>query len=156
MKFFISDQSYHTGLKIVPIVILGHVFLGAYYNLSLWYKLTNKTKYGAIISLLGCVITLAINILFIPIYGYIAAAWATFFCYLTMMIVSYLLGRKNYPVPYEIKLIFSYIILALSIYFIQHHFNLTGIINTTILVSIYIISIFYFEGWYKKIKIIIK
>lgn len=156
LKFFISDDSYHNGLKIVPIVILGHVFLGAYYNLSLWYKLTNKTKYGAIISLLGCAITLVINIIFIPIYGYISAAWATFFCYLTMMIVSYLLGRKNYPVPYEMKLIFSYIILALIIYFIHNHFNLNGIINTTILVSIYIISIFYFEGWYKKIKIIIK
>ena len=156
LKFFISNKSYHTGLHIVPIILLAHVCLGIYYNLSLWYKLTNQTKYGAIISLLGCVITLTINILFIPIYGYITAAWATLFCYMTMMLISYFLGQRKYPIPYELRPIVSYIVFALIIYFIKYNFDLNGIINTTILVSIYIISILYIEGWYKKIKLIIK
>ena len=156
LKFFISNTSYHKGLFIVPIILLAHICLGIYYNLSLWYKLTNQTKYGAIISVLGCFITLFINILFMPIYGYITAAWATLFCYMTMMLVSYFLGKRKYPIPYELKSIVSYIVLALLIYFIKYNFDLSGIINTTILVSIYIISIFYIEGWYKKIKLIIK
>ena len=156
LKFFISDESYHVGLNIVPIILLGHICLGAYYNLSLWYKLTDQTKYGAIISLLGCIITLSINIIFIPIYGYISAAWATLLCYAAMMLLSYFLGRKKYPIPYETKSMLKYIICALIIYFVHYYFSLTGIINTTILVSIYIISIFYIEGFYKKLKLVIK
>ncbi len=156
LKFFISNQSYHEGLHIVPIILLAHICLGVYYNLSLWYKLTSQTKYGAIISLLGCCITLFINIMFMPIYGYVTAAWATLFCYMIMMLVSYFLGKRKYPIPYELRPIVSYIVFALIIYFIKYNFDLSGIISTTILVSIYIISILYIEGWYKKIKLIIK
>ena len=95
--------SYHVGLKVVPIVLLGELFFGVYFNLSLWYKLTDQTKWGAYMSIFGLAITLLINVLFIPRYGYMACAWASFFANLSMMVVSYFLGQKHYPIPYNLK-----------------------------------------------------
>ncbi len=98
--------------------MMGELFFGVYFNLSLWYKLTDKTQWGAYMSLMGLVITLAINILFIPSYSYMACAWASFFANLVMMIVSYLLGQKHYPIKYDLKyaaLFFSVSMLFLAV-----------------------------------------
>ncbi len=101
-------QNYLVGLNILPIAMAGEIFFGIYFNLSIWYKVTDKTKYGATFSILGCIITVGINIVFVPMYGYIASAWATFFCNLIIMIISYIYGQKHYPIKYDIKTILFY------------------------------------------------
>ncbi|HBG39846.1 MAG TPA: polysaccharide biosynthesis protein [Porphyromonadaceae bacterium] len=111
IKFLIPER-YHIGLKVVPIVLIGELFFGIYFNLSLWYKLTDQTKWGAYMSLIGFAVTLLINILFIPVVGYMACAWATFFANLIMMLLSYYMGQKNYPIPYDLRSAASFFVLA--------------------------------------------
>jgi O-antigen/teichoic acid export membrane protein len=98
-----ANPQWTEGLGIVPLLALGNIFLGIYYNLSIWYKLTNRNMIGAFITLLGAVITIVLNILLIPLFHYTGAAIATFCCYFAMMVTSYLLGQKYYPVPYAVK-----------------------------------------------------
>ena len=104
------------GLGVVPLLALGNIFLGIYYNLSIWYKLTHKNTIGALITLAGAAITIVLNILLIPRFHYLGAAIATFCCYLFMMITSYRLGQKYYPVPYARKKLLAYLGLVLLIY----------------------------------------
>ena len=101
-KYFIPNEEYWVGLKVVPILLMANICLGVYYNQSVWYKLTDKTGHGAGLAIFGAAVTIILNLLFIPKYGYIASGWATLACYGSMMVVSYLLGRKYYPVPYEL------------------------------------------------------
>jgi O-antigen/teichoic acid export membrane protein len=114
-KYFIHED-YWSGLKVVPVLLLANMFLGIYYNLSIWYKLSNKTIAGAWITVLGAVITLGINYLFIPRFSYAACAWATFFCYGTMMVVSFTWGQKNYRVPYAWRKLVAYILICVCLY----------------------------------------
>ena len=100
---YLIKSTYHAGLVVVPIVMLGELFFGIYFNLSLWYKLTDKTQWGAYMSLIGLVITLAINIVFIPTYGYMACAWASFVANMSMMLISYFMGQKFFKVNYDLK-----------------------------------------------------
>jgi O-antigen/teichoic acid export membrane protein len=116
VKFFI-DEKFHEGLFIVPIVLIANLFLGIYYNLSVWYKLTNKTIYGAVIATAGALLTIILNYLLIPIIGYYGSAIATIVCYSTMMIVSFLWGRRFYYIKYDIKAIALYFSLAIVIVF---------------------------------------
>ena len=118
LKYFISEP-YWNGLSVVPILLLANLFLGVYYNLSIWYKLTEQTRFGAILTLIGASITLLINYFFIPKFSYVASAWATFFSYGVMMIASYLLGKKYYPVHYNLKSILFFFLLALAFYFVS-------------------------------------
>jgi len=118
-KLFIRNPNMYIGLRVVPILLMANMFLGIYYNLSIWYKLSNKTMAGAWITLLGAVITIIINYLLIPRYGYMASAWATFCCYGTMMIVSYKWGQKVYYIPYATKKLIAYFIIALLLYSIN-------------------------------------
>jgi O-antigen/teichoic acid export membrane protein len=115
-KQFIQNPAMYVGLRVVPILLIANMFLGVYYNLSIWYKLSNKTMAGAWITLLGAVITILINYIAIPHFGYMASAWATFFCYGTMMVVSYQWGQRVYPVPYATKKLIAYFIIALMVY----------------------------------------
>jgi O-antigen/teichoic acid export membrane protein len=112
----LKSEEWGEGIYIVPILALGNIFLGIYYNLSIWYKLTNKNMVGAVITLAGAVITVALNIILIPKLHYLGAAIATFCCYLFMMILSYVLGQKYYPVPYAKKKLISYLVLIVLIY----------------------------------------
>ena len=107
------------GLVIVPIVMMGYLFLGIYYNLSVWYKIKDLTRYAAIMACTGAAVTLALNILLIPRYGYLGSAVATLACYLVMMVVSYLWGHRVYPVPYEIGRMILWIVAAIIIYSIS-------------------------------------
>jgi O-antigen/teichoic acid export membrane protein len=115
-KLFIQNPAMYVGLKVVPILLIANMFLGVYYNLSIWYKLSNKTMAGAWITLFGALITILINYLAIPHFGYMASAWATFFCYGSMMVVSYFWGQSVYPVPYATKKLIAYFIIALLVY----------------------------------------
>lgn len=112
-------SDFREGVQIVPVVLLANLVMGIFFNLSIWYKLTNKTRFGAVLVLLGAVITVVINTLFIPRYGYVASAWAHLFCYSTMVILSYIWSRKHYAIPYRAGRIMIYIALALFIYFIN-------------------------------------
>lgn len=115
---FIKD-TYWEGLAIVPILVLANMCLGIYYNLSIWYKVTNRTMAGATITLIGAGITFLINFLFIPRFGYMASAWATFACYATMMVVSFIWGQKAYYVPYAWKKLLAYIAIVVMLFFIH-------------------------------------
>ena len=110
-------SEYGEGIHIVPILALGNVFLGIYYNLSVWYKLTNNNLYGAAITIAGAVITIVLNIWWIPLFGYTGSAWATFCCYLFMMVSSYLLGQKFYPIHYARKKLIAYLLLSVILFF---------------------------------------
>jgi len=118
-KLFIRNPKMWVGLKVVPILLLANMFLGIYYNLSVWYKLGNKTIAGAYITLIGAAITLLINWLFIPYFSYMACAWATFACYGSMMVVSYLWGQKTYRIPYATKKLVAYMVIVLLLFFIH-------------------------------------
>jgi O-antigen/teichoic acid export membrane protein len=107
------------GLQVVPLLALGNIFLGIYYNLSIWYKLTDKNNYGAMITVAGAFITIGLNILLIPSLHYLGAALATFLCYLFMMVVSYYMGQKHYPVPYATKKLITYLFIVLLLYGLQ-------------------------------------
>jgi O-antigen/teichoic acid export membrane protein len=144
--FFIGNKTYWSGLGVVPILLLANIFLGIYYNLSIWYKLSNKTKAGAWITITGALITIVINWLFIPTYSYMACAWATFFCYATMMVVSYIWGQKEYRIPYASKKLVAYIVIVVAFFFI--HKGLTALLPYT-LVSLVIASLLLFiYSWF--------
>lgn len=117
LKYFIQDPAMWVGLKIVPILLFANIFLGVYYNLSIWYKLSTNTRSGAYITLFGAAITLLVNYFYIPIFGFMASAWATFLCYATMMVISFIWGQKVYPVPYAWKKLLAYMVIVLLIYF---------------------------------------
>lgn len=117
-KHFISSKTYWEGLKIVPVLLLANVFLGIYFNQSIWYKLTNQTRFGAYISIMGAILTIAINYIFIPKFGYVASAWATMIVYAFQMVVSYLWGQKHFPIKYNLRKFFLYLGLSILIYFV--------------------------------------
>ena len=112
-------KSFREGSHIVPVILMANLVMGIFFNLSIWYKLTNKTKIGAVLVILGALITVVINLLFIPKYGFLASAWAHLICYSVMVVLSYLWSRKHYAVPYRIGRILVYMAFALVIYFIN-------------------------------------
>ncbi|MES1222320.1 MAG: oligosaccharide flippase family protein [Bacteroidota bacterium] len=119
-KEFIRNKKMWEGLKVVPILLFANIFLGIYINLSIWYRLSHKTTPGAYITLIGAAITLIINYAFIPRYSYMACAWATFLCYGSMMVISYVWGQKVYPIPYALKKLIAYMVIITLLYFIHH------------------------------------
>jgi O-antigen/teichoic acid export membrane protein len=115
LKTMFIDEAYWEAMSVVPLILLASFFLGIYHNLSVWYKVTDKTRYGAFISLIGAIITIGINLIFIPIIGYMASAIATVLAYGSMMVLSYYFGKSHYPVPYNFRKITFY--LGISILF---------------------------------------
>ena len=107
-KHFIPNPAFWPGLVVVPILMLANVFLGIYYNQSVWYKLSDKTRAGGTIALVGAGITLVLLLWWIPLWGYLGAAWATLVCYASMAIISYVWGQRHYPVPYNLARILGY------------------------------------------------
>ena len=138
-------------MYIVPILAMGNIFLGIYYNLSIWYKLTNKNMYGAAITFIGAVITILINILLIPKFHYLGAAVATFCCYLFMMITSYIYGQKYYPVPYAKKKLIAYLVTVSLIYLLHRgllmisHNWLFNVGSATALLGLFVLFIMKIE-----------
>ncbi|MDF3028272.1 MAG: polysaccharide biosynthesis protein [Fluviicola sp.] len=118
-KYFISNETFWEGLPVVPILLLANVFFGVYINQSIWYKLSNQTKYGAYISIMGAILTIGINYIFIPIYGFYASAWATLIVYAFQMVVSYLWGQKHFPIKYNLRKFFLYLGMSILIYFVS-------------------------------------
>ena len=106
-------------MGVVPILLIANVFLGIYINQSIWYKLSGQTKFGAFIAIGGALITIAVNVIFIPLYGYWASAWATLVVYGLQMVTSYLLGQKYYPIKYNLRKFVFYFGLAIVLYLIS-------------------------------------
>ena len=154
LRLMIGNK-FREGRGVIPILMMANIFLGVYYNLSIWYKLTGKTIWGAMLSVMGAVITLALNFWWIPlgpdhlIHGYIGSAWATFICYGAMMVVAYLLGQTYYPVPYNLKKFAGYLVFALLIYFISANVHVLHLIprlafNTGLLL-LFLLTAFFVE-----------
>jgi len=120
-NLLLSKPEYFEALAIVPIILLANLLLGVYNNLSIWYKLTDRTKYGMYFSIFGAAITISINLLLIPKIGFMASAWATLAAYGSMCIISYFYGKKYYKVPYKFPRIFLYVTIAVSLSFISFY-----------------------------------
>ncbi len=130
-------EAYHDerGFLVVSILLLANLFLGIFYNLSIWYKLTEKTKYGAYLSIFGAIITLILNFVLIPIIGFLGSAIATLVCYFSMSVASYFIGKKHFPIPYNLKTIGLYIFNMLGIYFVIYFYPENILINCLLLVG---------------------
>ena len=150
----VQDESYWIAIEIVPIILLANLFLGIYFNLGIWYKLTDKTLFGMYISIVGAIITIAFNYVMIPKIGFMASAWATLIAYGSMVIISYLMGKKHYPVPYDIGRIGGYLIVATIFSAISYYGFNSNYYMSTILVLVFLGMIFLLEK--KEIKQLIK
>jgi O-antigen/teichoic acid export membrane protein len=115
-KYFITNHLMWTGLGVVPILLVANMCIGIYYNLAIWYKIADRTRAGATITIIGTLVTLLINYLFIPRYGYMACAWATLLCYGSMMLISYAWGQSVYRIPYAAKKLSAYFVIMLLLY----------------------------------------
>jgi O-antigen/teichoic acid export membrane protein len=138
-----NHPEYAQGIGTIPIIALAYVFLGIYYNLTVWYKLTNKTIYGAYITLGGAAITILFNYISIPYLGYWGSAWTEVLCYGTMMFVSYKLGQKHYFIPYAWKKLVAYVLISVLLYLI--YYGLSYLIDNSwiqIFIGIALLSFF--------------
>lgn len=124
LKYFIRGKDaaeqalYWSGLKIVPVLLFGYVSLGIYINLSIWYKLSDQTRFGLYISGIGAILTIILNLIFIPKYSYLASAWISLSAYTLMMILSYIWGQRNYPIPYKLRKNIIYLLSSICIVFV--------------------------------------
>ena len=133
---YIISSAYLEGLKIVPVVLWTYVFQGIYFNLSFWYKLTDETKWGAYFSLIGLAITLVLQIVGVPRIGYWASCGSSLVCYFVIMLLSYFIGQKKAPIPYDLKSIGGYTALTLGLLVVYYALRLYYIHNTWILMGI--------------------
>lgn len=157
LKYFISP-AYFSGLRVVPIVMLAELWFGIFFNLSLWYKLTDRTIWGTWFSLMGLAVTLIINIAFVPVYGYMACAWAAFCCYGFMMVASYAVGRRKYPIPYDLRRLLFYVCAALALWGVSSLLttgnNLIDLPLRTLLLAVYLGLIYLteFRGLFLRLR----
>ena len=153
-QYFIGKE-YRVGLNVVPILLLANLGLGVYVNLSIWYKLTDKTVMGAIVSLFGAGLTIVLNLYWIPEYGYIGSAWATLACYTSMAVISYLLGQYYYPINYPIKSLLAYITLGLALYLAKqpllNYLAWQSWLISSVLFLLYVLTVLLFEHKPKRI-----
>lgn len=125
---YVIGRDYWEGLRVVPIVMIAEMFMGIYFNLSFWYKLTDETRWGAYFSLVACLIVVLMNIFLIPVYGYMACAWAGFTGYAVAMLLSYFIGQKKYPIAYDLRGIAGYVVLAAVLYLLGEYVPIENII----------------------------
>jgi O-antigen/teichoic acid export membrane protein len=153
-KHFIRNEAYWVGLGVVPILLLANVFFGIYQNQSIWYKLSGQTRFGAYIAIGGAILTVILNVLFIPMYGFYACAWATLIVYAAQMIVSYFLSQKYYPIKYNIRKFMLYLLTSLLFFGIAKFLDISSgwlqffVHNSLILIFVGLVYVMEF----KKIK----
>lgn len=148
IQYFVGED-FRSGMEVVPILLMANFCLGVFFNLSIWYKLSGQTKWGAYLTIFGAVITLTGNFFFISKYGYIASAWATLVCYAGMMVLSYFIGNKYFPVKYDMKRVLGYPSLALLLYALSNYLEIRDdVIDITAknsLLILFVIIVFIFE-----------
>ena len=147
---YLVGADYREGLGVVPIVMMAEIFMGIYFNLSFWYKLTDQTWWGAIFSGIGCAVLLAINFIFVPQYGYMACAWGGFAGYATCMVLSYFVGQKKAPIPYDLKSAFLYFAVAIALYFAQKNIHIESTVWTLVVNTALLLVFFAFICWREK------
>ena len=147
---YLVGADYREGLGVVPIVMMAEIFMGIYFNLSFWYKLTDETWWGAIFSGIGCAVLLAINFIFVPQYGYWACAWGGFAGYGVCMVLSYLVGQKKAPIPYNLKSAFLYFAVAIALYFAQKYIHIESTVWTLVVNTALLLVFFAFICWREK------
>lgn len=140
----IIKPTYYEGLKIVPLILMGNLFLGIYFTQSFWYKITDKTQYGAYQGIIGAVITIVLNVILVPYMGYMGSAIAQFVCFFTITVISYVAGQKYYPVPYDLKRLGTYFLIAGILYFLsvtvsEAHIVIKYAYNTILFISFFAI-----------------
>jgi len=149
VKLLIRNNEYHEGFSIVPVILLANLFFGIYFALSMWYKLTDLTRFGAYIAIGGSIITVSLNVILIPVFGYKGSAYSLLICFVAMTTVSYFLGQKYYPVPYNIKRIASYFLVAGVIFAISRYTIIFDAFlkyfSHIVLVLIFLILVYRFE-----------
>ncbi|MDQ7947754.1 MAG: oligosaccharide flippase family protein [Pedobacter sp.] len=150
LKHFISRDAKHVaeywaGLPAVPYLLLGYVCLGIYMNLSVWYRLSDQTRFGLYISVIGAVLTIVLNFILIPGYSYMGSAWVSMIAYFTMMVISYVLGQKYYPIPYNLKRVATYLILSTAIVFTSFFIFKRNIYIGNAMLIVFILGIVYVE-----------
>ena len=145
----LGKAEYFQALEIVPVILLANLFLGIYYNLSVWFKLTDRTRYGMYFSILGALITIGLNIIYIPKIGYMASAWATLITYLFIASLSYFYGRKYYSIPYSLKKIFLTLSITIAGSYLSFiHFRGNYLVSITIIIA-FMLTVF----WSQKSEI---
>jgi O-antigen/teichoic acid export membrane protein len=150
IQYLAGSEEFRTGIKVVPILLLANMFLGIFWNQSIWYKLTGQTHYGALLTIFGAVITIVLNFYWIPRIGYMGCAWATLICYASMMLASYFMGNKHYPVDYDLKRILGYLGLSVALYIISIYMqsdsaSLNLLLNNLFLVG-FVFIVWKFDG----------
>ena len=153
-QLLITNSEYWVALSIVPIILLANLCLGIYHNLSVWYKVTDRTRFGAYISVVGAIITLGLNFALIPLISYKGSAIATLAAYGTMMFLSYFFGRKYYPIPYDLKKITAYLTLAAGFSVVSFYIFDSNLVIGTALLLVFLLLIYLFER--KEMQRIIK
>lgn len=142
---YLIGRDYWEGLRVVPVVMMAEIFMGVYFNLSFWYKLTDETRWGAWFSLAGCTVLVMLNVLLIPRFGYMACAWAGFAGYGVAMLLSYFVGQRRYPIRYDLKSIGGYVLLAALLYTLAMYVPIENfwlrMVHRTALLAIFIIYI---------------
>ena len=142
---YLGNAKYYEGIEIIPFVMLGALFLGIYLNLSIWYKLSDQTRVGLYISLIGAAITIAINFIFIPEYGYWASSFAALITFTTMMVISYIWGRLWYPIPYNTQKVLLYLAISVSLSLVSFYYFRTNYIIGNLLFIIFLGFVIYKE-----------
>jgi O-antigen/teichoic acid export membrane protein len=148
-KHFINPN-YWVALEIVPVVLLANLFLGMYHNLSIWYKLTDKTKYGMYFSIIGAVITVLFNVVFLQKIGYMASAYATLLAYGSMLLLSYFIGKKHYKIAYNTKRILTYLGMGILSSYVVYYKLKPTILQAVVILLAFALGVFFFEK--KQIK----
>lgn len=142
---FIKREEYFSTIAIVPIILAADLFLGIYHNLSVWYKLTDRTKFGMYISIFGAVVTIILNIVLIPIFGFMAAAWATLAAYGSMALISYFYGMKYYPIDYKIRKIVFYVLSSSVISFLIFNYLYDNFLVKNLILFLYVFIVYLLE-----------
>jgi O-antigen/teichoic acid export membrane protein len=150
IMYFVGKQ-FRSGVVVVPILLLAYLCYGVIVNLSIWYKLSGQTKYGAVIAIFGAVITLAVNVMFVPRYSYIACAWATLAAYAGMMVLSFTLGQKHFPIRYNLRAIFFYVAFAMGLYALSFLFRnidykAARLLLNNLLIVVFLLVLYKFES----------
>ncbi|WP_205942433.1 lipopolysaccharide biosynthesis protein [Pedobacter sp. SYP-B3415] len=152
LKYFIRGKDaaqqalYWSGLKVVPVLLFGYVCLGIYMNLSIWYRLSDQTRFGLYISGFGAVLTIILNIILIPRFSYVGAAWVSLLAYLSMMVLSYLLGQKHYPIPYPLLRMLGYLLLSVVMVYASFYIFNRNIYIGNLLLVVFAAVVWFFEG----------
>lgn len=141
------DRGYHEGLKVVPLILIANLFFGIFFNLSIWYKIKDLTRYGAYIALIGATVTLLLNFLLIPVMGYMGSALAVLVCFMVMMVITYIWGQKHYYVPYDLKRLAIYFAGGMALFMISFLFSgwtmvLKLVMNTLLMIVYFGMTLF--------------